>query len=234
MSIASILFDLDGTLVDTSPGIERALKEAISTIMPGRETTIPNVRSIIGPPIRDMLKKALPSADNTILNELDRQFRQGYDSIGWQECTAYNGVAETMACLVQLNLKCFVVTNKRNMPAIRILDRLKLRAHFSEIVSWDSGVPAFASKSDMVCHIIQKYRLNPEEALLVGDSRDDAQAAQICGAKFAAVAYGYGDVHALQECRKDYMLEKFADLLPIVHESLREAVGTTILCNQEI
>ena len=57
----SILFDLDGTLVDTSPGVGHALREAIVAVMPGRETSIPNVRSLIVPPIGDMLKKALPS-----------------------------------------------------------------------------------------------------------------------------------------------------------------------------
>ena len=229
MWVESILFDLDGTLVDTSPGVGHALREAIVAVMPGRETIIPNVRSLIGPPIHDMLKKALPSADSAILNELECRFRQSYDSIGWQECTAYNGVAETMARLVQLNVKCFVVTNKRNMPTIRILDRLKLNAYFSEIVSWDSGITPFASKSDMAHYIIQKHRLNSEETLLVGDSSDDAQAAQVCGARFAAVTYGYGDVHALQEYRKDYILNEFADLLLVVHGPLRKARSTTIL-----
>ena len=216
MSVESILFDLDGTLVDTSPGVGRALREAIVAVMPGRETSILNVRSLIGPPIRDMLKKALPGIDSTMLNELERRFRQSYDSIGWQECNAYDGVAETLAHLAVLKVKCFVVTNKRNIPAIRILDRLKLCAYFGEIVSWDSGVPPFASKGDMACYIIQKHRLDSEETLLVGDSSDDAQAAHTCGAKFAAVAYGYGDVLARQECRKDFILYKFTDLLPIV------------------
>jgi phosphoglycolate phosphatase len=216
MFIKSILFDLDGTLVDTSLGVGRALKGAIAAVIPGKETNMINIRSLIGPPVREMLKKTLPGMESSILNELEHRFRQNYDSVGWKECTAYDGVAETLARLARLGVKCFVVTNKRNMPAIRILKRLKLHVYFAEIVSWDSGVPPYASKGDMASYIINKHHLDSGATLLVGDSGDDAQAAQTCGTKFAAVAYGYGDVHAEQECRKDFVLNKFADLIPIV------------------
>lgn len=212
----SVLFDLDGTLVDTRPGIEYALREAIAVVMPHKKVDIPDLRTIIGPPIHDVLKKAVPDIDNTTLDELERRFRSTYDSVGWQKCSVYDGVVDTMSRIAQRKIESFVVTNKRIEPTLRILERLQLRVYFDEVVSWDSGARPYASKVEMVGYVIEKYHLKSETMLLVGDSIDEAQAAKASGARFAAVAYGYGNVHTQNEWQKDYILHKFSDLLEIV------------------
>lgn len=214
--VESVLFDLDGTLVDTRPGIEYALREAIAVVMPHKKVDIPDLRTIIGPPIHDVLKKAVPDIDNTTLDELERRFRSTYDSVGWQKCSVYDGVVDTMSRIAQRKIESFVVTNKRIEPTLRILERLQLRVYFDEVVSWDSGARPYASKVEMVGYVIEKYHLKSETMLLVGDSIDEAQAAKASGARFAAVAYGYGNVHTQNEWQKDYILHKFSDLLEIV------------------
>ena len=214
--VESILFDLDGTLVDTRPGIGYALREAIAVVMPHKKVDIPDLRSIIGPPIRDVLKKAIPDIDNATLDELERQFRSTYDSIGWQQCSAYDGVVDTMSRIARQKIECFVVTNKRIEPTLKILERLQLKVYFDEVVSWDSGARPYASKVEMVGYVIHKYHLKSKTMLLVGDSSEEAQAAKANGARFAAVAYGYGNVHTRSEWQKDYILDKFSDLLGIV------------------
>ena len=184
--------------------------------MPHKKVDIPDLRSIIGPPIRDVLKKAVPDIDNATLDELEQRFRSTYDSIGWQKCSAYDSVVDTMSRIAQREIKCFVVTNKRIEPTLKILEWLQLKGYFDEVISWDSGDKPYASKVEMVGYVIHKYHLKPKTMLLVGDSSEEAQAAKASGAKFAAVAYGYGNVHTQSEWPKDYILDKFSDLLEIV------------------
>jgi phosphoglycolate phosphatase len=214
--VKSILFDLDGTLVDTLPGIRYSLAEAIDVVMPNKKVEIPDLRTIIGPPIRAMLRHLVADAEDTALDDLERQFRSTYDGVGWQKCSAYDGVADTLAHIAGHGTRCFVMTNKRIGPTLRILDRLQLRAFFEDVVSWDSGSRPYGSKLEMVQYLTDKHRLDPKTMLLVGDSKDEAQAAKVIGARFAAVTYGYGNVHTQSEWHSDHVLDRFSDLLAIV------------------
>ncbi len=202
----NILFDLDGTLIDSFPGIEHSARAAVSAVMPERE--LPDLRRLIGPPIREVLGRAVSEAEPGTLDELERRFRTSYDEEGWRKSVAYRGVAETLSRLSHAKLKSFVVTNKPTLPAKRILGRLGLLEYFKEVISLNSRTPPFSSKAEAVTYLISRHGLNLPATLFVGDSVDDARAAQSCGLRFIAVTYGYGcldsrcgfPVHAALNC----------------------------------
>ena len=212
--ITSILFDLDGTLADTVPGIQYACQAAVEAILPGR--SIPDLHGRIGPPIGEILGQVLPEADANTLGEIEVRFRSCYDSVGWSKSMAYSGVAGTMEQLAIMGVRCFVVTNKPNVPTRKILKHLGIDRFLETPVSPDSKMPPFASKADLVCHVMAHHRLDPETTLLVGDSNDDAQAALACGLAFAAVSYGYGQAYTQVQIfrvvlsRFDQILELFS------------------------
>jgi len=211
MKIESILFDLDGTLIDSSPGIEYSAGIAVATVMPQRR--IPCLRSLIGPSIREVFRQALKDVEPETLEELERKFRLSYDSDGWKKSVVYDGVLETLSQLYKLNVKSLVVTNKPITPTRNILEQLKLSVYFDDVFSPDSKSPPFTSKAEAVSFAIAKHKLEVEKTLLVGDSKDDAQAAEECGIKIAAVSYGYG--RAYLECKFPihYVLPDFSHLL---------------------
>lgn len=208
--IEAILFDVDGTLVDSYPGIARAAEQTLAEILPERSLRVP--RAMIGPHIRTIFRNLLADIDEGFLNKLEKHFRQIYDNQTCTDCRAYQGVQDTLQVLNEKKLPCFVLTNKPFVPNQRILDHLQLTPYFSGVVSPDSVEPHFTSKAEAARYAIEQYGLNPERTLLIGDSKSDGEAARECGLKFLAVNYGYGDVHK----KVEFSISSLTELLEIL------------------
>jgi phosphoglycolate phosphatase len=192
--IQHALFDLDGTLIDSLPGIEYAAREALRAVLPGRE--LPGLRPFIGPPIQAVFARALGLANPELLSRLEQHFRLGYDTEGWWRSVAYDGVADVLRFLAGRHVSCFVVTNKPSQAAQKILKHLGLFRFFQEVVARQDGSVAFNGKAEAVSRLLVRWRLQPNRSVLVGDSGDDADAARICGLGFIGAAYGYGTLDA--------------------------------------
>lgn len=214
MKTENILFDLDGTLIDSFSGIEHSARAAIAAVMPQRE--LPDLRRLIGPPVREVLRRAVSEVGSEKLDELERRFRISYDTQGWRKSVPYDGVAEVLSRLCRAKLKCFVVTNKPTLPTKRILDGLRLLEYFEEVVSLDSRTPPFLSKTEAAEYLINRHRLRAPATLFVGDSVDDARAAQSCGLRFAAVTYGYGGVHSARDFPAHITLDSMSGLTSVI------------------
>jgi len=212
----SVVFDLDGTLVDSAPGIECALLESIRLILPEVVIDLPDIKAHIGPPLPELVRQLLPHVSPQIADQIEGRFRSIYDHTGWQQARVYEGVTETLSQLSDRLIDCFLVTNKRLTPTRQILVAFGLLPFFREIASADANYPALQSKEAMVRHLIEKYLLNPRKTLMVGDTRTDATAARICGMDFAVAAYGYGTTHADNQWQETYTLHRLSDLLHIV------------------
>lgn len=210
----NILFDLDGTLIDSLPGIEYSTRAAIAAVIPQRE--LPDLRRLIGPPVREVLRRAAGEAGPDALDDLERQFRISYDTQGWRKSVAYDGVAEVLSGLSQAQLKCFVVTNKPALPTKKILDELGLLKYFKEVVSLDSRTPPFISKAEATEYLINRHGLRVPATLFVGDSIDDACAAESCGLRFAAATYGYGGVHSASDSPAYIILDSMSRLPSVI------------------
>jgi phosphoglycolate phosphatase len=210
----NILFDLDGTLVNTVPGIEYACRVAIEAVL--RNRTIPDLRRYIGPPIRQVLSQVLPDADAETLDQLERRFRLCYDGDGWQKSFAYDGVIETLKQLATRGIRCFVVTNKPCLPTQKILQHLGMINYLAATLSANSKTPPFTSKAEMASYLIAHHDLEAAKTVLVGDSDDDANAALKCGLMFIAVSYGYGRAYTRRDQTVSVVLDRFDQLLEIV------------------
>ena len=212
--IEAVIFDLDGTLVDSMSGIEYAAEVAWNVVQPGLPP--PPLRPLIGPPIREMFHRALPDADAAILDALERAFRASYDTDGWRRTTVYPGVIETLAHLAELSVRCFGVTNKPSLPTQHILDHCGLRPYFRAFLSPDARVPRFASKAEAVAALLAEYALDRTQTALMGDTPDDARAAAACELPFVAFGRGYGWAYPSAEPSADWMCAEFSDLIAIV------------------
>lgn len=189
MRLSSIFFDLDGTLVDTLPGIEYSCQVAVDAVLPNRK--LENLRQRMGPPIREIFRQAFADVESTIIDRLEIQFRANYDSVGWQKSMAYPGAAEVLAQLNDWQIDCFVVTNKPSVSTQRILRHLGLNKFIKEAISPDSEAGPFPSKVSAIEYLLSKHRLTVEHTVVVGDSAEDARVATACRLKFVAATYGY-------------------------------------------
>jgi phosphoglycolate phosphatase len=212
--VDAVIFDLDGTLVDSAPGIEYSATWAWTAVQPG--PPCPPLRPLIGPPIREVFRLALPEADATILLALEHAFRSSYDSEGWQKTVVYPGVPKVLTTLTALGVQCFGVTNKPSLPTQRILEHCGLQTYFRAFLSPDSVTPPHASKAEAVEALLAQYDLDPARTLFMGDTTDDARAAHASGLRFAAFTGGYGQVHQQKEAPVALVCAEFADVLKLV------------------
>lgn len=188
----AILFDFDGTLVDSFAGIEVAVNQAVAELLP--EHTLPPLRPMIGPALRGMLERALPEARSSELDAVAQRFKTLYDGGLCLECHLYPEVEAVLRTLLSgpERPRAFIVTNKRLVPTRLLLDHFGIASLFEAVVASDAPVP-FKSKIEAVAWTIEKFQLDVATTLFVGDSQDDFEAATSNGLDFLPVAYGYGN-----------------------------------------
>ena len=199
MRVQAVLFDLDGTLVDSLPGIEFSVDCSLAECNgPQRRR---DLRPLIGPPIRSILQQVAPDADHQQLSALEQAFRTSYDSEGWCKIVLHDGALETLTRVRIAGLGLFLVTNKPLTPTQKILDALGIAGFFTDVLCRDCRTPPFQSKQEMLQDIVATHGLSPAACIYVGDSFEDLRAASDAGVPVALVAHGYG---ALQSGHTGY------------------------------
>ena len=148
LRVQGVLFDLDGTLVDTVEGIEWAFRRALAVVVP--KQVVPDLRPFIGPEARDVLVAALPRLPDAQVAAVLKEFRRSYNAEGWRMSRLYPGVTDVLAKTVQLGIVNILVTNKPVVPAHNIVAGLGIEPFLHDMVCTDSREPAFADKTAMV------------------------------------------------------------------------------------
>jgi phosphoglycolate phosphatase len=190
--IRALVFDLDGTLIDSTPGIGRSLRTAFQAV--GRTMPEIDLRRVIGPPITVIARSIEPLLSDTEVGGIERSYRAVYDGDGWRDTVAYSAVGDTLRVLHRRDLHLFIVTNKPLVPTSNILAYLGFNDLFVEVLTRDSRSPHYASKADMLADLLSRHRLQTSTTLMVGDTSEDQEAANTNGLDFLHATYGYGSV----------------------------------------
>lgn len=208
----NLLFDLDGTLLDSLPGIQYSAEAAFRAC--GIQSGKTPLRALIGPPIRTILERmAARPVDGAELDSLEQSFRWSYDTEGWRMTPHYEGAVESLKTLKSSGRRLFVVSNKPRHISVRILEEEGTLGIFEEVMTRDSRVPPYRDKREMVSKLLQKWELAPRECLLVGDTMEDAEAASNSGMQFCLMTHGYGDVPMGASVPVAFRLGHFSELV---------------------
>jgi phosphoglycolate phosphatase len=186
----NILFDLDGTLIDSAVGIVESFHYAYLRIY--NKECIHNLIPLIGPPIDQVLTSLNGEVDPNAKNIFVDEFKKHYDIIGYKKTTLYNDVLDVLNILLEKKFKVFIATNKRMKPTILILDHLSIKKYFTEVYSLDFENIQFKNKTDLIAFILKSNTLTKSETLMIGDTIHDEIAANNNNIDFAWVEYGYG------------------------------------------
>jgi len=186
-----VAFDLDGTLIDSLPGIEYSVAFAIGQC--GLSPKSIDLRAVIGPPIRDILG-TLTGTRGPDLDQLENAFRRSYDTEGWTRTNLYPETSSVLATMHDAGLRLFVVTNKPIQVSMRILECTQIGHWFERVITPDSRSPCYASKSEMLNAVLASCDVRSSDCMFIGDTEEDGIAAATCGMKFAHVTYGYGRI----------------------------------------
>ena len=218
MSGASILFDLDGTLVDSLPGIEFSIREAFNIC----NLPLPkeSLREMIGPPIRTILSRAGKIAEESSLDRLEHAFRASYDSVGWRRTVCFPDANRILRMMHERGHRLFVVSNKPLHICLQILEREGIREYFEAVVTRDSRSPNYQGKEEMIGALLAERAISKENCLMVGDTTEDANAATSAGIKFVWMTHGYGTVVEMSSIPVAHTLDSFAQLLPLLNEGV--------------
>lgn len=203
------IFDLDGTIVNSSEEIIKCLKQAFcnANIAVAEEKLSSD---IIGPPIRQIIKSVLENIDETSLQAVISNFRKIYDYDTEDVSFLYEGVFKTLESLKASGKRLFVATFKPNVPTIRLMKLLDLNM-FEAAYTVDYP-ENFSTKTEIVNALISKYGLDKDKTVMIGDASSDMVAAKANGILGVGALWGYGSDKSLLKEHADLVIKRIEDL----------------------
>lgn len=183
--IKNIIFDLDGTISKSAPGILNAFEYALEKM--GKTYSRDDLYKYIGPPLRDSFVKELgeESADKGV-----DYYRQYYFKKGIFETEIYDGIKDLMENLNSKGYKIFLATSKGEESSEKILDYFGILDYFSYVSGSENNKN---TKKKVIDHLLKGNNLKSSESIMIGDRSYDIEAANNLEIKTIAVAYGYGN-----------------------------------------
>jgi phosphoglycolate phosphatase len=206
----SVLLDLDGTLVDSQPGISASCRVALRALGHEPDEAL-DIRSIIGPPIEDIMRLLLqPYADDRV-DDAVAAYRRHYGESGFLGSAPYPGIGRSLEEMRQAGLRIYLATSKREIFAERILQHLGFATYFDGI---HGSVPggALDHKPELLAHILAQHDIAPSHGVMVGDRRYDIAGAHAVGMRALGVLWGYGTRDELAAAGADRLVEASRDL----------------------
>lgn len=190
MKYKNILFDLDGTLINSASGIEESFYKAYLKVYKKECPQI--ITTFIGPPIDQVLTAINGETNLEIIKLFVDEFKHHYDSEGFKKSMLYDDVESVLEILLENKLNVFIATNKRERPTKLILEYLSIGKYFTDIYCPDILEIKFKNKTELIAHILISNSLLLNETLMIGDTMHDGIAAEKNKFDFALVEYGYG------------------------------------------
>lgn len=206
----SVLLDLDGTLIDSYPGILASCHAALRALGHEPDDTL-DIRRNIGPPLEEIMQILLQSYGDDRVGEAVAAYRLHYGESGFLGSVPYPGIGQSLEEMKRSGLRIYLATSKRAIFASRILDHLKFSTYFDGI--YGSGQNGeLDHKPELLAHILSKHGLSPSRSLMVGDRRHDISGAHAVGMRGLGVLWGYGTRDELETAGADQLLDSPADL----------------------
>jgi len=190
MAITTVLFDLDGTLIDSSPGIRRCVDESLAHHgFPA--ITDEQFSSFIGPPLTTGFGFA--ASDDSLIESLITVYRQHYGAGGMYEYAVYDGIPEVLTRLNDAGFRLAIATSKRTGFAKPVVDHAGLASQFEIVVGSERDGPG-AEKPVVMGSVFEQLAIaEPDSVVMIGDREHDGHGAAALGTHFIGVSWGFGD-----------------------------------------
>lgn len=211
MPVKLIIFDLDGTIIDSSGDITDSINYAIEPYG-AAPLTVRETISLVGEGISRLMEKVIEKEGmDADRDYLIKRFLEYYSGHLVDKTTVYPGVKEA---LEKLNgYKKALISNKRESLSSEILKTLELSKYFDLVVGSDT-TPEKKPSPVPVQYTLSKFDVSPEEAVIVGDSNYDIEAGRAAGIKTIAVTYGYRTLDMLRAA--DFIIDRMDELTDVL------------------
>ena len=217
-----VLFDLDGTLIDSEPGISATLGYAFAQI--GAELPTPDVlRTWIGPPFWQSFPSVLGD-DPARIEAAIEHYRIRFEQVGWSEHAVYPGIAELVAQLMREQRTLAIVTTKPQSQAQTIIDHLSFGVAFARVYGPDIN-GRHCAKAEMIAQALTDFGVQAEHAVMIGDRHFDIEGARANGVRALGVSWGFGSREELLGAGAEAIADDATDLRRLL-QPLNDVIPT--------
>ena len=182
--IKNIIFDLDGTISKSAPGILNAFEYALEKM--GKTYSMDDLYKYIGPPLRESFVKEL---GEDLADQGVDFYREYYFNKGLFETEIYDGIKDLLDNLNSKGYKIFLATSKGEESSKKILEYFGILDYFSYVSGSENNKN---TKKKVIDHLLKENNIKASESIMIGDRSYDIEAASNLEVKTIAVTYGYG------------------------------------------
>ncbi|MBE0451568.1 MAG: HAD-IA family hydrolase [Clostridia bacterium] len=212
--INTVIFDFDGTIINTNSLIEEGLNH-FSYMHRGYHFTKEEMLELTGKP----LETQMAAIDKQLSKLLVEQFKVWYSNHHNQKTSAFPGMIELLRFLRRLNLNLAIVTNN-SRPSLEMgLKHLGIEDVFHITLSRDE-VSATKPEPDGLIKVLNKFEVHPHDAIFIGDTDNDILAAKAAGIKSVMVAWSILDENSIKALSPDHILHESPQLLELLAQSI--------------
>ena len=191
----TIFFDLDGTLTDSAPGIIHSVQYALGKY--GIEAEDAALKVFIGPPLIHSFQARF-GFDHDQALEAVAFYREYFTAGGMFENSVYPGIEELLKKLKEDGARLAVATSKPEVFSRQIIAHFALDPYF-DFIGGAAMDESRATKTEVLAYALETLQADPAQAVMIGDRRDDIEAANALGTGAVGVLYGYGSYEELAE-----------------------------------
>lgn len=210
MKTTALLFDFDGTLLNTNELIVQTFMQIFDEKFPGKYST-QDCLQFIGPSLKQTFDEITPGETDAMIAKYKEWNAANHDAL----VTSYDAVLETLEALHAMGIKLAIVSTKSSEGLARGLTVLKA-AHLFEVIVGADDVERVKPHPEPVLLALEKLGVSKEQAIMIGDNSHDIEGGKNAGVRTAGVAWSVKGVDYLNRYEPTYMLHHMRDLLDIV------------------
>jgi phosphoglycolate phosphatase len=211
--ISALIFDFDGTLIDSKKDVFKSLMHAFSVC--GIPINPPDAAIIMQKQLSDAIQYAVPDISTEKRAAISEAYKKHYDASEYPNTTLMPGARDLLETCARRSIPCFIVSNKRQFPVLRIIESFNLRGYFAAIYNPDTFDGKFFSKSQLLAYALKEQRLNRRTTAYIGDMEADILTARENGMISIAVTNGYG-ADAAKATSPDFVVKDLSEMLGII------------------
>jgi phosphoglycolate phosphatase len=217
MAKRAVIFDLDGTLVDTAPDLMASTNHVLA-LLDRRPITMDEVRSFVGHGARALLARGTlatgAALDERSLNYYHAEFLRYYENNIAVDSEVFPGVLPLLKTCEAEGIAMGICTNKIEALSVRLLKKLDLAKYFGAVVGPDT---INIAKPDPAPYLetLKRLKVAPENSVMIGDSETDILTARAAKVPVIAVTFGYTQ-KPVAECNPDYLVSHFDEIWDIL------------------
>lgn len=208
--ITTLLFDFDGTLLDTNELIIQTFQYVLDKNYPGKYERI-DILPFLGPTLHETFDSVDPENTQALIKEYRAWNKSKHDELS----SEFDGVSETLRLLKAKGMKMAIVSTKKKDMLLRGLGLLDAEGVFDEVIAMDD-VMNTKPDPEPILLALKRLGANADEALMIGDNYHDIVGGQNAGVRTAGVAWSAKGEAFLQTFNPDYMLQHISELLQLV------------------